>query len=277
MAILGLLIQSRSGLPIFFSSWSDKIDMIKKTDRELISGFFSALFSFVDSFDKKLGYVRFLDNAMEIFGIDAVCVELGNYLFLSFVDSYQFHELVKYKIRWIYNLILKKYENYIEKGKTIKLTSDEENLIESLLSDKYQKSVVMSIKNELNVVIDELISFGGTNQIYGISINSFDNSILYSFGVEHSSIELFLNNLGQKGSLIKDNEIQYAYVSIADFIPVLIVQVNPVIKFPISDIIQEMASGELPIYLNIIIDTSANVNETVKVVLEKIVPLFNSK
>ncbi len=274
MAILGLLIQNKNGLPIFFSGWSDKIKTIKSLDTGLITGFFSALFSFTDSFNKKLSYIRFLETSMDIYGIDTICIEIDDYLFLCFVDSYQFHELVKYKIKWIYNIVFKRYTSQIEKGLTIKLTESEIKLIENILKDNFQKFAVLSIKNYLNSAIDELISLGGDSQICGISINSFDNTILYSFGIEYSSLELFLNNLGQKGSIIKDNEIQYCYISVPDFMPILLVTINPVIKFPISDIIQEMATGELPIYFNIIIDTSSNVDKTVKLVLRKLVPLF---
>lgn len=276
MAVLGLLIQTKAGMPIYFLTWSEKVEKLKKIDTELVSGFFSALFSFTDSFHKTLAYLRLLDSPMEIFGVDVVCSEMKDYLILAFVDSYQFHELVKYKIKWIYNLILRKYEEDVSNNITIKLTPEEEVLIEDILRDHYQKSVIQNMKNQLNLFIDELISSQSDDdhRVYGISINSFDNSILYSYGVEYSTFELFLNNLGQKGSLIGDNEILYTYVSIPDFLPVLVAQVNPVVKFQIGDIIREMAEGELPIYYTIIINPESNVSETVERVINKLRNLF---
>jgi hypothetical protein len=275
MAVLGLLIQTKTGMPIYFLTWSEKIEKLKNIDTELVTGFFSALFSFTDSFHKTLAYLRLLDTPMEIFGVDVVCSEVDDYLLLAFVDSYQFHELVKYKLKWIHNLILRKYEQAVRNKVTIKLDPEEEVLIEDILRDHYQKSVIQNMKNQLNLSIDELISQADDNyRIYGISINSFDNSILYSYGVEYSTFELFLNNLGQKGSLIGDNEILYTYVSIPDFLPVLVAQVNPVIKFQIGDIIREMAEGELPIYFTIIINPDSKVRETVEKVIDKLKGLF---
>ncbi|MBD3230767.1 MAG: hypothetical protein GF329_21490 [Candidatus Lokiarchaeota archaeon] len=269
MAILGLLIQTKTGIPVYFSTWSDKIEKLKTIDTGLITGFFSAIFSFTDSFHKKLGYIRLLDSPMEIYGVDTVCLEVENYLFLCFVDSYQFHELVKYKLKWIYNIILKDLNTL--NGAVYKLSPEQEVLIEDILRDHHLKHSILNVKGNLNVKIDELII---ENSIFGISINSFDNSILYSNGIEYSSFELFLNNLGQKGSLIGDEEILYTYVSVPDFLPVLVVLINPVIKFPISDIIQEMAQGELPIYFCLIVDVNANVHEIVDKVLAKLNPLL---
>ncbi|MHA1253313.1 MAG: hypothetical protein ACTSRP_25255 [Candidatus Helarchaeota archaeon] len=274
MAVLGILVQTTGGFPIYFSSWSDKIDILKKVDTELITGFFSAIFSFTESFHKRLGYIRLLETPMEIYGVDAICVEFGIYLFLCFVDSYQYHELVKYKINWIYEIVLKKYEDEISKGKVVKLTSEEIKLIEDILKDQSQKSVINSLKNQLNLSIDELISLGTDTQIYGISINSFDNTILYSFGIEFSSLELFINNLGQKGSLINEHEILYSYVSIPDFIPVLVVTVNPSIKYPIYDTINNKVIDTLPVYFNLIIDVKSEVRRTVELTLNKLIPLF---
>jgi len=279
MAILGLLIQTKIGLPIYFEIWSEKIRVLKSTDTELVSGFFSALLMFSDSMNKKIGYIRLLDGPMEIYGVDTVFIEIGSFLMMCFVDSYQFHELTKMKLNWIYTLILKKYESDMKSGAALKLNDTELILIEDILRDHFHKSIIFKNKNQLNLLIDELIS-DELNKIYGISINSFDNSILYSFGIEYDSLELFLNNVGQKASLIKEHEILFTYVSIPDFIPVLVVIVNPALNFPIDHSISEILVGdkklsELPVYLSIIMDVSSDVNTCVETILEKILPLFN--
>ncbi|MHA1252005.1 MAG: hypothetical protein ACTSRP_18605 [Candidatus Helarchaeota archaeon] len=130
MSILGIFIQSTNGLPVYKEAWSPKIQTINEGDEILISGFMSAISQFANSFKQEIGYIRFLPQEFkDARGVDSILVDLKEYLVITFVDPYQFHDMVKVKLNWIYDKVLAKYKNELEYGKTIKLTQADKRSI----------------------------------------------------------------------------------------------------------------------------------------------------
>ena len=118
MAILGILIQTQDGRPIYNNVWSDKIVEFEKVDHVITAGFLSALNSFAGEFNQKLGFIRFLPLKLypNTLGINALVGFIENLMIVCFTEPYLFPERVFWKIQWIYDSILKNYLADIKKG-----------------------------------------------------------------------------------------------------------------------------------------------------------------
>ncbi|NVM55909.1 MAG: hypothetical protein HWN66_19570 [Candidatus Helarchaeota archaeon] len=273
MAVLGIAIQSQTGIPLFLDSWSDKLVAFHEGSPILISGFLAALSSFASSYKQDISYIRLrpVDYHDDPFGIDGVYSFIGKYMILIFTDPYQFHEMVNYKIQWIYNKVLFRYENMLKVGKVPNLTKDERTFIEYTLMDNVAWEMIYKKTKQLNTAADSIIKREFPGDVFGCFITSFDNSILYTYGMDRAETEIYLNNSGNKGSSLQNGEIFHNYVSLPGLEPRLVVMTNSGVRTEISDILggASVGYGGVPYYYYMITDTNIALGPIVEALIDK--------
>lgn len=267
MAILGIAIQSTTGIPLYLQTWSDKLSGFREGSPILISGFLSAVSSFANNFKQNIDFIRL--HPMDVadpFGVDAVYSFIGTYMILCFVDPFQFHEIVKFKIDWIYNKILFRYEEMIRIGKVPQLEDPELNYINDILQDNVVWDKIYRKKEELDSACERLIDEEFPDDVYGVFITSFDNSILYSFGIDREEVEIYINNIGSRGHGLEDGEVLHNYVSLPGMEPRLMIMTNPGLKILISEILGDNSHGDggVPFYYYLITDANCAIGPIVE-------------
>lgn len=276
MAIIGIAIQSRTGIPLFVHSWSDRLSAFRDGNPILIAGFLSAMSSFASNFKQEFSYIRFhpTDFPEDTFGIDGVYSFIGEYMILVFSDPYQFHEMINYKIEWIYGKILSRYEEMLRIGRVPEIADEERLFIENVLMDTVAWDIIFTQKEQLNVVAEQLVRDEFPEDVYGCFVTSFDNTILYSYGMEREETEIYLNNIASRGHGIEDGEVVHNYVSLPGLEPKLVVMTNPGVKIQISDILQDglVGQGGVPFYYYAITDVNCAIGPIIESLTEK----FNS-
>lgn len=270
MGILGISIQSHTGIPLILDSWSDKLKSFKEGSPILICGFLAALSSFAKTYRQNISYIRL--NPVDFndpYGIDAVYSFIGEYMVLCFTDPYQFHRAVDLKIQWIYSKILAKYEQMIRTGRVPILNDEEHKFIETILLDSTAADIVARKREQLRVAIDYIKEEEFPGDIYGCLVTSFDNSILFYYGMDRLEIEAYLNSIGSKGALLQDGEILHNYVSFPGIDPRLVVMTNPGVKIQVTDIIDEIGEGAVPLYYYLITDAGSSIGPIVESLIQK--------
>lgn len=270
MVILGISIQSHTGIPLILDSWSEKLRSFKEGNPILICGFLAALSSFANSYRQNISYIRL--NPVDFndpYGIDAMYTFIGEYMILCFTDPYQFHRAVDVKIQWIYSKVLSKYEEMIRTGRVPILEEEEHEFIEKVLMDNVASEIIHSKQEQLRVAINYIKEKEFPGDIYGCVITSFDNSILFYNGMERLEIEAYLNNVGSKGAMLQDGEILHNYVNFAGIDPRLVVMTNPGVKIQIDDIIGEIGEGAVPFYYYLITDAGCSIGPIVESLIQK--------
>ena len=272
MGILGIIIQTEFGLPLFMEMFDPKLDKFQQMDSTLTSGFMTAINLFAKQYEVDLGYIKLLKEA-DIYGINLIAIKMGEYLILCFVEPYLFNEIVKEKIGWIYEHVLRKYEPDIKVGKTPRLTDEEVVYIGDILQDLYIKALVAENKENIDQILGKF--FLDHMGIYGISINSFDNSILYYSGISEDSFKLYLNNMGRRSSIIEEHEIIDSYISIPDYQPARVYATNPGIKFQIQNIVTNLPEKIASLYYYIIGDPALDIKLVISELKELLNPFFS--
>ncbi len=275
MGILGIAIQSVTGIPLYLESWSEKLRAFREGNPILISGFLSALSSFANNYRQDIGYIRFIprDFPEESYGIDGLYSFIGEYMILVFSDPFQFHKQVHYKMQWIYSKILFKYEEMIRVGKVPDLPEEEKQFIQNIITDEMAWSRIFSKKEQLEQQVVSLIEEEYPGDVFGVFITSFDNSILFQYGMDRAEIEIYLNNIGSKGAGLQDGEILHNYVTLPSLEPRLVVMTNSGIKVEIADILGDMAGeGAVPYYYYLITDANCAIGP----IVESLIVKFNS-
>lgn len=273
MAILGIFIQSETGIPLYKKAWSPKIQNLEEGDELLISGFMSAISQFAKSFKQEIGYIRFLP--LEFAGdrgVDSILVDLGKFLAIVFVDPFQFHEIIKVKLEWIYHRMLEKYDKHLNFGRTIKLDPSEELFIKNILQDTRAKRIIDNNKSELMEAIDTFMTYNP--DIKGISINSFDNTILFNYGIERKKLERLLYYMGRGISKVSEYEILHKPV-VENGESMLICITNPAISIGMKDILGEISEiNDVPLYYYIITDINCTIGPVIGSLIDTLNPLI---
>lgn len=271
MGILGLAIQRTNGIPIFVKIWTDKykLQSYTKTDAMLTAGFMSAITSFAESFDQNINFIHLSPkNDPESTGLSAVVNYFSDVMLICFAEPYLFLDKVNLKLRWIYqNLIEKKLES-LTAGNVFTLTPEEEMYIEDILFDKVARMLIEEKKGKIISVLEELEKNFAQENIQGFSINSFDNSIIFTYGIEMQTLQNSLCNMGKGGGVI-EWQVQYKPVWIEGKNPILISYTNSAVKIPVNKIIgeffkgdsekKELYYGEVPLYYYIITDMDCSI------------------
>lgn len=261
MGILGIIIQTEFGLPLYMEMFDPKLEKFQQMDSTLTAGFMTALNMFAKQYDVDLGYIKILKEN-DIYGTNLIATKIGEYLILCFVEPYLYNEVVKEKIGWIYEHVLQNYEPQIKAGKIPHLTNEEKVYISDTLQDVYLKSLVASKKEEIDQALGKF--FLNHMGIYGVSINSFDNSILYYSGISEDSFKLYFNNMGRRSSVINDFEIIDSYISIPEYQPARVYVTNPGIKFQIQTNITNLPEKMASLYYYIIGDPHLDIQQIIK-------------
>ena len=276
MTILGIAVQSTTGIPLYLETWSEKLSGFREGSPILISGFLAAVSSFANNFKQNISYIRLhpQDYQGDIFGIYAVYSFIGAYMILIFADPFQFHEMVSNKIAWLYGKVLAQYEEGIRIGKVPHLSDEEHQFIHDILQDTVAWNMINDKKEQLNVAAEQIIQKDYPEDVFGIIITSFDNSILYTYGLEREEVEIYLNNIGSRGHGLEDGEIMHNYISLPGLEPRLVVMTNPGVKVQISDILEDglVGQGGVPYYYYLITDANCAIGPIVVALIEK----FNS-
>jgi len=275
LAILGISIQSHTGIPLYLESWSEKLRAFREGNPILIAGFLSALSSFANNYRQEIGYIRFLptDFPDDVYGLDGIYSFIGEYMILCFTDPYQFHKMVHYKLQWIYNKILFKYEHMIRVGKVPNIPEVEKQFIRDILMDSVAWNHIDSKREQLEIAADYIIEEEYPGDVYGCFITSFDNSILFQYGMARDEIEIYINNIGSKGAGLKDGEILHNYVTLPGLEPRLVVMTNSGLKIEISDILGDVVGeGAVPFYYYLITDANCSIGP----IMESLTVKFNS-
>jgi hypothetical protein len=270
MGIIGISIQSNTGIPLFLDAWSDKLAAFREGTPILICGFLSALSSFAKSYHQNIAYIRL--NPVDFsdpYGIDGVYTFIGEYMILCFTDPYQFHKMVGLKVQWIYSKVLAKYEQMIKVGRVPSLAEEEHIFIENILMDSVEADLISRKREQLRVAIEYIKETEFPGDVYGCAITSFDNSILFTHGMERLEVETYLNGIGNKGASLQDGEIMHNYVTFPGMEPRLVVMTNPGIKIPIADIIEEPGEGGVPLYYYLITDANCSIGPIVESLIQK--------
>ncbi|MHA1830209.1 MAG: hypothetical protein ACTSWR_01600 [Candidatus Helarchaeota archaeon] len=271
MAILGIFIQSKNGIPVYKETWSPKIKALDEGDELLISGFMSAISQFANTFKQDIAYIRFipLEFANDK-GIDSILVDLKEYLVFVFVDPYQFHDMVKIKLDIIYNHVLSKYKKNLSYGKTIKLSQDDRSFCSKILHDSLIKDYISQKRIMLIETLDLFIN--NNPEIRGISINSFDNTILFNYNIERTYLENLLYMMGSGITKVSEYEIIHKPV-IEDGDSLLVCLTNPAISFDLSEI-GDNIDYNVPLYYYVITDADSSIGPLIGALIDIINPIF---
>jgi hypothetical protein len=273
MAILGIFIQSETGIPVYKKAWDEKIHNLEEGDELLISGFMSAISQFAKSFKQEIGYIRFLPIEFAgDRGVDSILVDLGRFLAIVFVSPFQFHEMVKLKLDWIYSKILKKYDKNLNFGRTIKLEPSEELFIKNILQDTRAKKIIDNNKSQLMEAIDNFMTYNP--DIKGISINSFDNTILFNYGIGRKKLERLLYYMGRGISTLSEYEILHKPI-VENGESMLICMTNPAISIRMKDILGAISEvDDVPLYYYIITDINCSIGPVIGSLIDTLNPLI---
>ena len=283
MGILGLTIQRTTGIPIVSKTWTDKLSSYSKTDSMLTAGFMSAITSFADSFDQNIDFIQLSPKEdPESNGISAVLNYFSDVMMICFAEPYLFLDKVNLKLKWIYeNLITKKLAT-LGAGNVFTLTPEEEMYIEDILFDKVARLLIDERKEQIISALEDIEKYFEQEDIQGFSINSFDNSVIFSYRIKEKELENLLCNMG-KGGRVKDWELQYKPVWI-DKTPWLISYTNSAVKIPVSSIIssgeeesqteKQLPYEEVPLYYYIITDTDCSIGPIMEKINRTLHPIF---
>ncbi len=270
--VLGILIQTDFGLPLYKEMFDQKLKSFQQIDTSLTSGFITALTLFAKEYEMLIGHVKFRQNEADIYGINMIVINQGVYLFLIFVEPFTYHEVVKEKIEWIYTRVLKNYEEEVKAGKIPRLSDEEKVYISDILQDFYIKSLIAENKDTIDAILGGLcLKYVG---IYGISINSFDNSILYFSGISEETFKLFLNNMGRRSTIIGDYETIDSYISIPEYQAMRVYATNPGIKFEIHNVMTNLPEKSVSLYYYIIADPNLDITPVITELNENLTPIF---
>ncbi|MHA1277979.1 MAG: hypothetical protein ACTSQI_11770 [Candidatus Helarchaeota archaeon] len=270
MGILGLSIQRANGIPIISKTWGKKLASFEKIDPMLTAGFMSAITSFADSFEQNIDFIQLSNkiaiNRPESSGISAVLHYLADVMIICFAEPYLFLDKVKLKLQWIYENFIEKKLKSIGAGDIFTLTGIEEMFIEDILFDKIARLSIEEKKEDIINALLDIEKYYYQEEIKGFSINSFDNSILFNFGIEYEELQELLCNMG-RGGRVRDWEVQYKPVWLGAS-PILVSYTNSAVKIPVAEIIgkkpDEMAETDdmnlaVPLYYYIITDISCSI------------------
>ena len=264
MGILGIRIQTKNGLPIYTETWSEKLEGFESADQMLQAGFMTAILSFAKNLKNKVGFIRFLpeqdedsEHLHQSYGIDAMISLRKEIIFILFLEPYIFKKHIELKIDWIYEMIVKNYENQIEKGERIEFTNQEEKLIENILFDSLGRKFINKRRKKIEKKINKLLikKFSHEN-IRGIAICSFDNSILFSYLIDEKELQIYLNNMGLI-TKIKEWDTQYKPIWLTNKSPILVSVVNSAMKVPIIPDIDK-SKLRIPYFYYLISDQDAS-------------------
>lgn len=285
MGILGLRIITSAGIPIFNKAWSGKLAGFESEDQSLQAGFMTAILSFAKSMRHEVGFIRFysleeneeklpdIDLERMYYGIDAsISLRDDEILFILFLKPYIFKSAIELKIGWIYENIIKKYKQKIEKGEKVKFSDEENKYIEDILFDRRAREYISKKKKKIRKIIKkEIIKEFPHERILGLAICSFDNSILCTQGIELEELEMYLNNMGLL-TRIKEWECQYKPIWIPSREPVLVSVINSAMQVPILPDIDN--NSKVPYYYYLITDQDALLGPLTEKILDKINRVF---
>ncbi|MFX1299029.1 MAG: hypothetical protein ACFFD2_29745 [Promethearchaeota archaeon] len=280
MGVLGIIIQTEFGLPLYIEMFDPKLEKFQQMDMSLTAGFITAINMFTKQYDMTLGHIKLHKNKEDVYGVNLIATKMGEYLILCFVDPFTYHEIVREKIGWIYSRVLQKGSNITPErlrfdfSHTANLTDEEKVWIADTLQDLYLKAMLAANKENIDSLLGKFfLKYVG---IHGISINSFDNSILYFSGINEEIFRLVLNNIGRRSSIIKENETVDSYVSIPSYPPVRVYAVNSGIKFQIQDIMTNLPEKIVSLYYYLIVDPDLNVRPIIVDLIEILDPFFSN-
>ncbi len=269
MGILGLSIQRANGIPVVSKTWGDKLASFEKIDPMLTAGFMSAITSFTDSFEKNIDFIQ-LSPKGEIgpdsSGISAVLHYLTDVMIICFAEPYLFLDKVKLKLQWIYENFIEQKLPSLRSGNVFTLAGVEEMFIEDILFDKIARLLVGEKKEEIINALLDIEKYYYQEEIRGFSINSFDNSIIFNYGIEYKELQDLLCNMG-KGGRVRDWEVQYKPVWLGTS-PILVSYTNSAVKVSVAEIIGKAGEkgeegeenfGSVPLYYYIITDIDCSI------------------
>ncbi|MFX1297667.1 MAG: hypothetical protein ACFFD2_22815 [Promethearchaeota archaeon] len=269
MGILGLTIQQTSGMPIISKTWTDKLASFDKIDPILTAGFMSAITNFADSFEQNIDFIQLspkVDSNSN--GISAVLNYFSEVIMICFTEPYLFLDKVNLKLRWIHENLIDNKMEALRKGDVFNLTEEEEIYIEDVLFDKVSRLLIEEKKEDIIAALLDIEKYFYQEDIQGFSINSFDNSIIFTHNINQQDLQDLLCNMG-KGGRVKDWEVQYKPVWIEKN-PILISYTNSAVKIPVTKIVSrksieicpqrdQLYSAEVPLYYYIITDTDCSI------------------
>lgn len=272
MGVLGIIIQTEFGLPLYHEMFDPTLAKFEQIDTSLTSGFITAINMFTKQYEMTFGHIKLHQDTKDIYGVNMIATKMGQFLILCFVEPYIYHDVVREKIGWIYDRILKHYEPDIQAGKVPALTDEEKVWIADTLQDLYLKAMIAANKETISNLLGKLfMKYVG---VYGFSINSFDNSILYFSGIAEETFKLLLNNLGRRSAVISEFEAVDSYISVPDYQAMRVYAVNSGVKFEIQDIMTNLPEKTVSFYYYIIVDPSLDVWPVINEVFEILNPFF---
>lgn len=267
MGILGLVIQRTNGIPILSKTWTDKMLSFNQMDSMLIAGFMSAITSFANSFEQDIDFIQLSPkNDPDSNGISALLNYFSEVMLICFTEPYLFLDKVNMKLRLIYEHLIERKLKCLTSGNVFTLTNEEETFIERILFDMDARELIDKKQDQIVSTFIELEKIF-QEDIRGFSINSFDNSILFAYGIEIQDLKNLLCHMG-KGGDVKDWEVQYKPVWIEKS-PILVSYTNSAVKIPVSKMLgskmdqvqmdDHLYYGEVPLYYYVITDPDCSI------------------
>lgn len=274
MGVLGIIIQTEFGVPLYIEMFDKKLEKFQQVDMTLTAGFMTAINMFTKQYEMDFGHIKLRQGAKDVYGVNLIATKKGEYLILCFVEPFVYHEVVREKLGWIYDRVLRKYESALKTGKN-PLTDEDKVYIGDIMQDLYFKAIIAANKDSLDLQLGKFfLKFPG---IYGFSINSYDNSILYFSGMFEDTFKLFLNNLGRRSSILQENETIDSYVSIPDYQPIRVYAVNPGVKFEIQNVMTNLPERTVELYYYLIVNPGLNVARVIPELIELLDPVFTNQ
>ena len=262
--ILGLIIQTNSGIPIYHEIYSNKIIEFSKdkTDNLLTSGFLNAIISFAGEYNQDLDFIRFIPRKSRKQVFNSLVGKIHELTFFCFTDPYVFPNEVLRKIQWLYDYVFSKYIKDIQTSKVPKLTEIDYIYIKDILSDSFLKQRININKEEIQLAIRR-VNVELQEELIEFAICSFDNNILYQNNndeINKQDLEYMLFDFG-KGGLLESQEIQFKPVWFPDKVrdPLLLSVANSGITTSFNEISGISIDGDLPYFYYVVTEMESSI------------------
>ncbi|MHA1266214.1 MAG: hypothetical protein ACTSRS_13360 [Candidatus Helarchaeota archaeon] len=279
MGILGLAIQRNDGIPIVSKTWTEVLSSFNQMDSMLTAGFMSAITAFANSFEQNIDFIQFSPKKLpESNGISAVLKQIDEIIMICFTEPYLFLDKVTLKLTWIYEFLIEKKLSMLQQGNVFSLSEEEEMFMEDILFDKAARILIEEKKDQIIEVFDEIGKYFYHDEIQGFSINSFDNSIIFTYLIDEQLLSNYLCNMG-KGGRVKEWEIQYKPVWLGNN-PVLVSYTNSAVKISVSKIVglesdqPSSSDSEVPLYYYIITDVDCSIGPIIEKINTSLHPIL---
>ncbi|MFX0132724.1 MAG: hypothetical protein ACFFDN_03665 [Candidatus Hodarchaeota archaeon] len=190
--ILGILVMSKGGIPLYRDFWTEQMSPITGST-VLVAGFLNALTNFATQFSWEAQKILFKPvKKTDRENFEILFEEIGDFDIILFLDSFHFRNQLKIKINHIYEKILNKYNP--STSKMDEIDEEDASAIRKILMNYKEKDVIMQKLMDLEEIGEKFIIDYDVRSIF---LRTEDGDLLWynSGGLKKDEIEFLLRKI----------------------------------------------------------------------------------